>query len=317
MIQLLAESVLIVGAGITGIACARALREEGVDFTIINKGRRLGGRMASKAVRESGTPYEGRIFDIGASYFTVSDPSFHSVVAEMEAAGVVEEWTDTFHVADSAGIVGVKIGPMRYRAPMGIRSVVEFLGEGIDVIEGEVTDTNLANKKVALCMPTPQAAKMFPQAHEINPSVWEPVIAVSMLFSEQFWQDFNGVFINDDVELTWIANDGARRGDGAPALVAHVHPVLSSHHLTDPSAVIPSAVSAVQRILGFSAPTAEPIWASAHRWTFAKPVEGTTSSHPLFHRGQVSLAGDSFADRPRVEAGWISGYSLGKALAEG
>ena len=165
-------------------------------------------------------------------------------------------------------------------------------------------------------MPTPQAAKIFPQAHEINPSVWEPVIAVSMLFREQFWQDFNGVFINDDFELTWIANDGARRGDGAPALVAHVHPVLSSHHLTDPSAVIPSAVSAVQRILGFSAPPAEPLWASAHRWTFAKPVEGTTRSDPLFHHGQISLAGDSFADRPRVEAGWISGYALGKALAE-
>lgn len=309
----MAESILIAGAGITGIACARALRDEGVDFTIINKGRRIGGRMASKAVRDSGTPYEGRIFDIGASYFTVSDPGFHSVVSRMQAAGVVEEWTDTFHVADPAGIVGVKIGPMRYRAPLGIRSVVEFLAEGIDVIEGEVTDSDFANRKVALCMPTPKAERIFPQAREINPSVWEPVIAVSMLFSEQFWQDFNGVFINDDFELTWIANDGARRGDSAPALVAHVHPVLSSHHLTDPSAVVPFAVSAVQRILGFSA---QPAWASAHRWTFAKPVEGTTSSQPLFHHGQISLAGDSFADRPRVEAGWISGYALGKALAE-
>lgn len=272
----------------------------------------MGGRMASKAVRDSGTQYEGRIFDIGASYFTVSDQSFQSVVRDLEEKGVVEEWTDTFHVADSTGILGVKIGSMRYRAPRGIRSVVEFLSDGIDVIEGEVTESDFANKKVALCMPIPQAAKIFPEASEINMSRWEPVIAVSLLFDSQFWTDFDGIFINDDFELTWIANDGARRGDNAPALVAHMHPVLSSRHLNDPSAVIPVAVKAVQRIMGFGA---EPVWASAHRWTFAKPIEGTTSDHPLFHHGQVSLAGDSFADRPRVEAGWISGTGLGIQLS--
>ena len=308
----MANPILIVGAGITGIACARALREQGIDFTIVNKGRRIGGRMASKAVHDSQTPFDGRVFDIGASYFTVSDLGFQSVVDSMVEHGVVQKWTDTFHVADPTGIVGVKIGPMRYRAPAGIRSVVEFLGEGIDVIEGEVTDADFANRKVALCVPTPQAAKIFPEALEINTSVWEPVIAVSMLFSEQVWQDFDGVFVIDDHELSWIANDGARRGDSAPALVAHVHPVLSAHHLTDPASVIPFAVSAVQRILGISA---EPVWTSAHRWTYAKPVEGTTSDQPLFHHGEVSLAGDSFALRPRVEAGWISGFALGNALA--
>lgn len=309
----LADPVLIVGAGITGIACARALRENNVPFTIVNKGRNIGGRMASRTVSDSGTEFDGRVFDIGASYFTVSDPSFQAVVDLMQEQGVVSPWTDTFHVADSSGILGVKIGPMRYRAPRGIRSVVEFLGQGIDVIEGEIAGEDLVDARVALCMPIPQASKLFPEAQVINPCTWEPVIAVSLLFNKHYWLDFDGVFINDDYELTWIANDGARRGDHAPALVAHVHPVLSAHHLTDPSTVIPFAVSAVQRILGIAA---EPVWASAHRWTYAKPVEGTTAADPLFHRGQVSLAGDSFSDRPRVEAGWISGTALGNSLAE-
>ena len=308
----MAESILIAGAGITGIACARTLRERGVDFTVINRGRKIGGRMASKAVRDSGTAFEGRVFDVGASYFTVSDPGFQTVVNEMKERGVVFEWTDTFHVADSSGIVGVKIGPMRYRAPLGIRSVVEYLAEGIDVTEGEVSETDLTNRTVALCMPTPQAAKIYPAAMELNPVTWEPIIAVSLLFDSQHWAHFDGVFINGDYELIWIANDGARRGDNAPALVAHVHPVLSSHHLTDPASVIPFAISAVQRILGFGA---DPIWASAHRWTYAKPVEGTTTDQPHFHLDRISLAGDAFASRPRVEAGWISGSALGNALA--
>ncbi len=97
MIQHLAKLVHIAGSGITGVSCAIALREAGVPFRIVNKGRRIGGRMASRAVRDSGTPFDGRVFDTGASYFTVSDPDFALVVSELEAEGVVQPWTDTFH----------------------------------------------------------------------------------------------------------------------------------------------------------------------------------------------------------------------------
>ncbi len=47
-----------------------------------------------------------------------------------------------------------------------------------------------------------------------------------------------------------------------------------------------------------------PVWAHAQRWTFAKPLEGTTSSELNFVLGEVSLASDEFSARPRVEAGW-------------
>jgi predicted NAD/FAD-dependent oxidoreductase len=312
------KPVLIVGAGITGVACARVLRTHGVPFRIVNKGKKLGGRMATKVVRDSGTEFDGRVFDIGASYFTVSDPEFQVHVQDMLDLGIVTEWTDTFHVADDTGILGVKVGPMRYSAPKGIRSVVEYLAQGLEVsegeFEGEIDSLDVADERIALCMPTPQAAKIFPRATELNPCVWEPVIAVLMLFAEQYWQDFDGIFDNSTSAVTWIANDGSRRGDRAPALVAHVHPVLSSQHLVDPSAVISFAVSAVAKILDFDQ---EPVWTSAHRWTFAKPVEGTTRSEPLFNAAPeegVFMAGDSFSDRPRVEAGWISGSALGKHL---
>lgn len=311
MIQPLVKPVLIVGAGITGISCARVLQQHGVPLRVVNKGKKIGGRIASRVVRDSGTPFDGRVFDIGASYFTVSDPIFRAEVDEMLKHGIVSEWTDSFHFADSSGILGVKVGPMRYRAPAGIRNVVDYLATTIEVAEGEIDSLEGIDERVALCMPIPQAQRIYPEASSINPCMWEPVISVSMLFDQHYWHEFDGVFINNDFELTWIANDGSRRGDGAPALVAHVQPVLSSHHLTNPQSVIPFAVSAVQRILGFSA---FPTWTAAQRWTYAKPVEGTTTSDPLFHLGDVSLAGDSFSDRPRVEAGWISGAALGNAL---
>ena len=312
MIQALAKPVLIAGAGISGVSCALTLREVGVPFRIVNKGHKIGGRMASREVRDSGTKFDGRVFDTGASYFTISDPDFKVVCAELEVAGIVQPWTDTFHFAHSGGIAGVKAGPMRYRAEGGIRSVVEYLARDLDIAEGEVTQVP-TDERLALCMPGPQAARIFPAASELSGAVWEPVISVSLLFDQVYWADFNGIFVNEDVQVTWIANDGARRGDHAPALVVHMSPVLSAGHLANPSDVIPIAISEVKRIIGFDA---DPIWSHAHRWTFAKPIEGTTNSEPSFVLGEVSLASDEFSDRPRVEAAWLSGRNLGRALAQ-
>jgi predicted NAD/FAD-dependent oxidoreductase len=312
VIQHLAKPVLIAGAGISGVSCAIALRDAGVPFRIVNKGYRIGGRMASHPVRDSGTQFDGRVFDTGASYFTVSDPEFASVVSELERDGIVQPWTDTFHFADSEGIAGVKMGPMRYRAEMGIRSVVEYLARDLVIEEGEITELP-TNERLALCMPTPQAARVFPKASELSTAVWEPVISVSLLFDQVYWAAFDGIFVNQDAQVTWIANDGARRGDFAPAIVVHMSPVLSAGHLVNAVEVIPVAIAAAKRIMGFDA---DPVWTHAHRWTFAKPLEGTTSGEPNFVLGEVSRAGDEFSDRPRVEAGWLSGRDLGRALAD-
>lgn len=312
VIHHLAKPVLIAGAGITGVSCAIALSAAGVPFRIVNKGYRIGGRMASRPVQDSGTPFDGRVFDTGASYFTVSDPDFAAVVSELERAGVVQPWTDTFHFAQPEGIAGVKMGPMRYRAESGIRSVVEYLARDLVIEEGEITELP-TNERLALCMPTPQAVRVFPQASELSTAVWEPVISVALLFDQVYWAAFDGIFVNQDAQVTWIANDGARRGDHAPALVVHMSPVLSAGHLANPAEVTPLAIAAVKRIMGFDA---EPVWTHAQRWTFAKPIEGTTSGEPNFVLGEVSRAGDEFSDRPRVEAGWLSGRDLGRALAD-
>ena len=59
--------VLIVGAGIAGITCALKCQERGVNFLIVEKNDRVGGRL--------GSIYEdGYIFDIG---FQVFNSSYH------------------------------------------------------------------------------------------------------------------------------------------------------------------------------------------------------------------------------------------------
>ena len=42
------SDVDVIGAGMSGIACARALQAEGVPVRLIDKGRGIGGRMATR-----------------------------------------------------------------------------------------------------------------------------------------------------------------------------------------------------------------------------------------------------------------------------
>ena len=66
-------SVAIIGAGIAGLSCADALTAEGWQVTLFDKGRKAGGRMASRRLE---TPHGEASFDFGAQYFTVRDAGF-------------------------------------------------------------------------------------------------------------------------------------------------------------------------------------------------------------------------------------------------
>ncbi|HYN94184.1 MAG TPA: FAD-dependent oxidoreductase, partial [Pilimelia sp.] len=59
--------MVVVGAGIAGVACARALAAGGVGVRVLERGRVAGGRMASRR-------FAGRPADLGAAYVTVTDP---------------------------------------------------------------------------------------------------------------------------------------------------------------------------------------------------------------------------------------------------
>jgi renalase len=319
-----AADLLVIGAGLSGVAVATTVHEAGGTVQVVDRGRRIGGRMASRRLRDTGTSADGRVVDYGASYFTARDPDFLALVGRMVEAGVVRPWTDTFHVHAEGVMAGVRTGPVRYAAPLGLRSVVEFLAQPLPNV---ITDTHIERVEInasgvvgddykadqlALCMPQPQAERIVNDG--LLPDVnitWEPVIAVTLVFDERTWLDIDGVFVNDDPIITWIADDGKRRGDDAPVLVVHVNPVFAAGHLDDPSGVLPNAIAATRRVLEIDA---LPSWTWAHRWSLARPIAGLDEEFWRHPELPVALAGDAWAGGPRVEAAWLSGRALGQAL---
>jgi renalase len=313
--------VAVVGGGISGIACAAALADAGLTVDVFDRGHRLGGRLATQTLRDTGTPCDGRVVDVGAAYFTVDDMGFGQVVGDWIDRGMVRPWTDTFHLADGSAVLGTKTGPMRYAAPRGLRSLVEDLASELpsDLVEIrhpiDVTELHLTPdgvrvadrdyRAVALCGPDPQMASL---AQASDAPLWEPVIALTAIYAERTW-DFDGAFVNDDPVLSFIADDGSRRGDEAPVLVAHSTPVMAAGHLAEPITAAP-AMLAVLRSLTGSAPE----WFTAKRWTYARPAHARPEAYSF--DGVIGRAGDGWNGEPRTQSAWVSGDALGRAMGE-
>ena len=125
--------VLIVGAGLAGLVAANALAAAGRRSVVLDKGRTVGGRLATR--RMSGL--DGRVgrLDHGAQFFTVRSPDFAELVHEWRRAGVVREWCRGFN--------GSGDGYPRYCAEGGMSTIAKLLA-ATAVVECEVELRSLA-----------------------------------------------------------------------------------------------------------------------------------------------------------------------------
>ena len=297
--------VTIVGAGIAGAACAAALRDAAVPVRVIERGRAPGGRMASPEIH-------GRRVDVGAGYFTVRDDGFAQIVSRWEAGGLARPWTDTFDVIGTGIDPEHSSGPTRWATPNGLRSLVRDLLTGIEVQTG-VTVDRLPEGEVVLAMPDAQAARLAPVPDAVEN---DATIAVVCGFTAREWAFTDAAFVKDHPAVSFIADDGARRGDGAAVLVAHSTPELARRHLDDPESAVAPIVAVLGELLG----VAPPLWTHVHRWGLAKPAGAHDSTFGRTSVGDgrtVGLAGDQWCPHgsPRVETAWRSGTNLAAEIA--
>jgi len=318
--------VAVVGAGISGVAAAAAMVARGLDVVVLDRGHRVGGRLAARTLRDTGLPYDGRVVDVGASYLTASGEGFTDVVQGWEARGLVRPWTDTFHVATPDGPEGVVTGPMRYAAPGGLRSLVEDLAAGLPTLvhpseveevarttEGAAVDGDEFDA-VVLAMPGPQAYDLLgdddPARSALVGLRYDPVLTLVAAYEERCWPELDGVFVNDSAVLVFVADDGRRRGDDAPVLVAHSGAVVAATHLDDPASAAPMLLDALGHAVGA---TGKPSWFDVRRWSLAKPR--AQADAPYWFDGAIGVCGDAWGPQPRVETAWTSGDALGRVVA--
>ncbi|TVQ17942.1 MAG: FAD-dependent oxidoreductase [Spirochaetaceae bacterium] len=131
---------VIVGAGIAGLTAARELSSRGRRVIVVDKGRGVGGRIATRRI-------DGAVFDHGAQFVTARSSEFQGEVERWVQAGVAALWSHGF--AD--GLVGdgslltraadgsdtphmpARDGHPRYRGVDGMTSIAKHLARGLDV----------------------------------------------------------------------------------------------------------------------------------------------------------------------------------------
>nr|WP_296073105.1 FAD-dependent oxidoreductase [uncultured Actinoplanes sp.] len=285
-------TVVVVGAGIAGLACARELVDAGVPVRVLERSGDAGGRLAT--LRRGDRPV-----DVGAQYVTADDPAFMGRLQTWRIDGLARPWTDTFRGQHGSA-------PMRWGAPGGLRSLAADLARELRVEYhspvGGLSELATADA-VVLAMPGPEALEITDLAAAREQS-WSPALTAVLSYGERSWPRFAGVFVNDHPVLATVFDDGDRRGDLAPVLVAHSTAGFAAGHSDDDPARL--LAEAVGEVLGIGAkPEVELV-----RWRYAQPRPG----HGLFAReDNVYLAGDAFG-RPRVQTAWLSGRAVARDI---
>jgi len=110
--SLAAVNTHIIGAGLSGLIAAHLLAEAGQSVRMIDKGRSVGGRLATRRIGQA-------VLDHGAQFFTARSERFTAAVDEWIEAGVVEEWC--------RGFDGDGDGYPRYRTAGGMNQLAKHL----------------------------------------------------------------------------------------------------------------------------------------------------------------------------------------------
>lgn len=321
-----APHVAVIGCGLAGIAAAETLIRQGVEVTVYDKGQNPGGRLAVRDLKLPSTPGAIEIVDIGAAYFTVSDDDFSARVFDWQERGLARAWFDTCTVVDDDGWRRAP-GPTRFAATRGQRSLVADLVEVLQAVprfhlrlDTAVEKLSLGNgivdvdgydyDAVLLAMPDAQASRIVgadaPESirRTLATDAWQPVISHVMVFGERSWPDDDFWFTNNSATFASIADNGRRRGTGAPVLVAHSTPSFATEHAQASDLAASALTTGVCEILGIDE---RPAHTLTHRWGLAHPAAPRAEPYLWDADARIAVCGDGWHGKPRMEGAFLSG----------
>lgn len=293
-----------------GLACARMLSRAGLAPVLFDKGRGIGGRMATKRIDQMR-------FDHGAQYVTARDDRFAAILGDLQTQGAAARWDDGSDRPRIVGVPGMSGLPRALAAGLDVRQLVH-----VSAIRPETTGWTVqvdgdahSFDKVVITVPAPQLGGMLGEDHPFVAQVEDVRFAPCLTLMAAVEAPAPFASRRDDVgPLAWIAHNGSKPGrprDQATAWVAQASPAFSAQYLEDDAAAI--AARMLPLLCDQLKVTTDKVtYASAHRWRYARVT--TPLGQPFLCHAQTLYAGGDWCIGPRVEAAWMSGTAIAQDI---
>lgn len=306
--------VIVIGAGIAGLACARHLADHGLQVVVLDKGRGIGGRMATRRVALSSG--EAR-FDHGAQYFTAKTDGFRRMLEALPGASA--GWQDSGDPSFIVGVPGMSALPRALAAGLDVRQEIEVTGlqstpQGWIV---QTADAQFEATRVVLTVPAPQVAPLLGDDDQLVQQIANVEMAPSLTLMAAFPAGSPMPFTSRRSEndpLAWIARDNSKPGrtDTTVNWVAQASSQWSADHLeADKDAIAALMLPMLCNVIGTAPDNA--VYAAAHRWRYAHVTQALGQPFLRSACGGLYLGGD-WCLGPRVEAAWQSGDAIGRDI---
>lgn len=318
--------IAIVGAGVAGLVCGRALMMAGANVILFDKGRRPGGRVGTRRA-------DGFAFDHGAQYFTMESDTANPDVETAAHEGTVAPWDgavvsltdgDAKPIEDNrrrwVGVPGMSGLPRHLAAGMDVRcehaiAQITRAGDGWKLVAGNGEPAAEADL-VVVTAPAPQAVTLLAECPDLADraatATMAPCWTVMLGFETPLTLPFDAAFV-DDGPLAWISHDRSKPGRaGGDTWVLHASPHWSRDHLEASNLeVLEWLCREFRTTIGTITPN--PTFAAAHRWRYAR-VERPLGEACLFNPDlRLGACGD-WCLGGRVEAAMQSGRALAERI---
>ena len=321
---------LIVGAGICGLVTATILQNQGWLVTVLDKGRGLGGRLATRRLRHA---EQVGCFDYGAQYFTVGEPAFQVWVEQWLAAGIITPWGQHFARVDGTIRQSDNVA---YRGCPSNRSLAQYLAQSLTVIhpvrveqlcwqngqwclEGDNAQAWQADI-VVLTPPLPQSLDLLAQSQITLPTdvaqalatvSYTPCLALLALLEKPSQIPAPGGLWGTGEPLAWLAcNENKGTSPQGHAVTLQAGPRFSQAYFSAPEAEITAC------LLAAAAPWlgSPPLTTHLHRWRFSLVTNPSPdSSLYLDQPGPLDRGGDAFGPG-KIEGAFLSGQTIAEQI---
>jgi predicted NAD/FAD-dependent oxidoreductase len=303
-----AASVAVIGAGLSGLSCAQALRAAGVDVRVFESASFVGGRCATRL-------WQGHLVDHGVQYFTAQSPEFKKELLTRlrQFRPIISPILDSENrlIASSNGPRFYVLQGNNYLAHVFSHGLDMRLNTGIESLSFRPAGIECLGENyqaVVSSLPGPQTARLFGLAQ--TPAEYEPCLLALLEYSgvgignsrecyARMTSSNNSILLSSHCE-----NHKAGRIIGDKSVfVVQATPAFSREHFDEPPEKYAPLLAMENEEL-WHIPPNQRTAVYGHRWHYAR--SSPTLRHRVHPPRGAFFCGDSRTESA-IEDVWLDG----------